>query len=384
MPSGNLKQLPLNRLLSRRWLPWLGLLALAAMIVLAWWLPRFFSDEVPLGPQQEVQTVNPKMGIHTRLTDEAEPWKIKRTLEMVREMGAPWIVEYFPWAYYEPRPGHFEWGHPDLVIEHANRQGLTVIARLGFVPEWARPAESTPLLLPEENYEDFGRYAAAFVERYADTVDYVIIWNEPNLSLEWGYRPVDPESYAEMLRVVYPMIKEANPNVQVLGGALAPTLAPPGSEWGMDDLVYLQRMYDAGAADYFDILSVHAYGWHSDPDEPADPQVINFRRTELLYEIMQRNGDGDKPLMITEGGWNDHPRWTRAVRPGQRIHHTIRAYEIARTEWPWMESVAFWVFRFPWDAKTYQDYFTFVDTEFEPKPIYEEVRAYARGEDVLE
>ena len=384
MPSGNLKQLPLNRLLSRRWLPWLGLLALAALIVLAWWLPRFFSDEVPLGPQQEVQTVNPKMGIHTRLTDEAEPWKIKRTLEMVREMGAPWIVEYFPWAYYEPRPGHFEWGHPDLVIEHANRQGLTVIARLGFVPEWARPAESTPLLLPEENYEDFGRYAAAFVERYADTVDYVIIWNEPNLSLEWGYRPVDPESYAEMLRVVYPMIKEANPNVQVLGGALAPTLAPPGSEWGMDDLVYLQRMYDAGAADYFDILSVHAYGWYSDPDEPADPQVINFRRTELLYEIMQRNGDGDKPLMITEGGWNDHPRWTRAVRPGQRIHHTIRAYEIARTEWPWMESVAFWVFRFPWDAKTYQDYFTFVDTEFEPKPIYEEVRAYARGEDVLE
>jgi len=382
--SGNLKQLPLNRLLSRRWLPWLGLLALAVLIVLAWWLPRFFSDEVPLGPQQEVQTVNPKMGIHTRLTDEAEPWKIKRTLEMVREMGAPWIVEYFPWAYYEPRPGHFEWGHPDLVIEHANRQGLTVIARLGFVPDWARPDDSTPLLLLEENYEDFGRYAAAFVERYADTVDYVIIWNEPNLSLEWGYRPVDPESYTEMLRVVYPMIKEANPNVQVLGGALAPTLAPPGSEWGMDDLVYLQRMYDAGAADYFDILSVHAYGWHSDPDEPADPQVINFRRTELLYEIMQRNGDGDKPLMITEGGWNDHPRWTRAVRPGQRIHHTIRAYEIARTEWPWMESVAFWVFRFPWDAKTYQDYFTFVDTEFEPKPIYQEVRAYARGEDVLE
>lgn len=378
-----MKQLPLNRLLSRRWLPWLGLLV-PTIILLVWWLPRLFSDEIPLGPQQEVQTINPKMGIHTRLTDEAEPWKIKRTLEMVREMGAPWIVEYFPWAYYEPRPGHFEWGHPDLVIEHANRQGLTVIARLGFVPDWARPKESTPLLLLEENYEDFGRYAAAFVERYADTVDYVIIWNEPNLSLEWGYRPVDPESYVEMLRVVYPMIKEANPNVQVLGGALAPTLAPPGSEWGMDDLVYLQRMYDAGAADYFDILSVHSYGWYSDPDEPADPQVINFRRTELLYEIMQRNGDGDKPLMITEGGWNDHPRWTRAVRPGQRIHHTIRAYEIARTEWPWMESVAFWVFRFPWDAKTYQDYFTFVDTEFEPKPIYEEVRAYARGEDVLE
>ena len=42
-----------------------------------------------------------------------------------------------------------------------------------------------------------------------------------------------------MLRVVYPMIKAANPDVQVLAGALAPTLAPPGSEWGMNDLDYL-------------------------------------------------------------------------------------------------------------------------------------------------
>ena len=63
--------------------------------------------QVPLGPQQVVYTVNPKLGIHTRLTDEVEPWKIKRTLEMVREMGAPWIVEYFPWAYVEEQPGRY-------------------------------------------------------------------------------------------------------------------------------------------------------------------------------------------------------------------------------------------------------------------------------------
>jgi len=54
-----------------------------------------------LGPQQSVTTVNPEMGVHTRLTDEVEAWKIKYTLQMVREMGAPWVVEYFPWAYRE-------------------------------------------------------------------------------------------------------------------------------------------------------------------------------------------------------------------------------------------------------------------------------------------
>ncbi|MCB0075414.1 MAG: beta-galactosidase, partial [Caldilineaceae bacterium] len=225
-------------------------------------------------------------------------WKIKRTLEMVREMGAPWVVEYFPWAYIQPKPDVWKWKHSDEVIAHANRQGLTVIARLGYVPEWARPPETTPLFLDEEHFADFGRFAAEFVTHYAGQVDYVIIWNEPNLALEWGYAAVDPVKYTAMLKVVYPMIKAANPDVQVLAGALAPTLAPPGSEWGMNDLDFLQAMYDAGAADYFDILAVHAYGWSFPPDEPAAPDVVNFRRTELLRDIMVRNGDGAKAAMI--------------------------------------------------------------------------------------
>ncbi len=70
-------------------------------------------------------------------------------------------------------------------------------------------------------------------------------------------------------RVVYPLVKVANPTVQVLAGALAPTLAPPGDAAGMNDLVYLQRMYDLGAAAYFDILAIHAYGWYSEPDETS-------------------------------------------------------------------------------------------------------------------
>ena len=208
-----------------------GLLLLITLAAL-YFAARAYLAQVPLGPQQTVVTINPKMGVHTRLTDEAEEWKIKRSLEMVREMGAPWIVEYFPWAYYEPEPGRFEWNHPDTVIAHANRQGLTVIARLGFVPEWARPKETIPLYLDEANYADFGRYAAAFAARYRGQVSHIILWNEPNLSQEWGFRPVDPESYTQLLRVVYPMVKAANPEVQVLGGALAPTLAPPRQRMG--------------------------------------------------------------------------------------------------------------------------------------------------------
>ena len=356
----------------------LRLLIAVVLLLLVTTQPR---DLVSVGPQQTVQSINPKMGMHTRLTDEVEEWKVKRTLEMVREMGASWIVEFFPWAYVEPdRPGEGQWDHSDMVMRHATAQGLKVIARLGYVPQWARPKETTPLYLDEEHYADFGNYVYDFVQRYRDVVDTIVIWNEPNLSLEWGFRPVDPAAYTELLRVAYTRAKEANPDVQVLGGALAPTLAPPGSEWGMDDLDYLQAMYDAGAAAWFDGLAVHAYGAKFPPDEPAAPDAINFARTELLHDVMIANDDGDKPVMITEAGWNDHPRWTRAVRPGQRIEYTVRAYQKVLEEWPWADVLAFWAFRYPANVRTYQDYFTFVTPDFQPKPIYLEVQRYSRGE----
>jgi len=350
-------------------------LAMALLIVLV----RPTRPVVPLGPQQEVVTINPKMGVHTRLTDEVEEWKIKQTLSMVRQMGAPWIVEYFPWAYYERKKGHFDWSHPDMVVDHARAQGLTVIARLGFVPEWARPEDTITSYLDGEHYDDFGDFVHAFVTHFKDRVRHIIIWNEPNLSMEWGYRPVDPEGYTDLLRVAYIRAKEADPQVQVLAGALAPTLAPEGDPEGLNDLAYLQRMYESGAKDYFDILAIHAYGWTSPPDDPPAADKVNFARAELLRQVMVANGDGDKTCLITEGGWNDHPRWTKAVRPYQRIEYSIRAYEKA-LEWDWCEAVCLWAFRYSWPAKGYRDYFTLVTVDFLPKPIYFEVQTYARGE----
>lgn len=170
---------------------------ITVLVAVALYIVQSQRDRVPLGPQQNVVTINPKIGVHTRLTDEVEPWKIKQTLEMVREMGAPWIVEYFPWAYIEGQPGQFDWNHSDLVIDHAQRQGLTIIARLGFVPEWARPPETSPLYLDEDRFVDFGRFAAEFARHYAGRVEYIIIWNEPNLALEWGYATPASSKYSK-------------------------------------------------------------------------------------------------------------------------------------------------------------------------------------------
>jgi hypothetical protein len=356
-----------------------ALLAVLALLLALILLGRAERPWVEFGPQQQVRSLNPKLGVHTRLTDEVEPWKVQRTFEMVREMGASWVVEYFLWAAHEPARGVYDWSHADLVVDHARNQGQTVIARLGYVPEWARPPKTSPLYLDESGYDAYARFVGAFVRHFQGRVKHIIIWNEPNLSQEWGYRPVDPAGYTELLRRAYLAAKEADPDVVILGGALAPTLAPPGSEFAMNDLDYLQAMYDAGAAPYFDGLAVHSYGWTFSADEPPSADAVNFRRVELVRELMVRNGDAEKPVYITEAGWNDHPRWANAVLPGLRIDYTLRAYDKAAQEWPWCEMVAMWAFRYPRPARTFQDSFTFVTPGFITKPIYGAVQNYARG-----
>jgi hypothetical protein len=357
-----------------RWLPYIILV----FLILRWGLPPRVLVTMP--PPQEVVTDHPKVGVHTRLTDEVEAWKIQRSLAMVRDMGAPWIVEYFPWAYIETEPGEFHWGHSDTVIAHARNQGIQVIARLGMVPGWARPdpdeMETTFTYLGRDQYVDFARFVAAFVERYRDSVSHIIIWNEPNLSFEWGYRPVDPAGYAEMLAVVYPAAHQAYPDVVVLGGALAPTLEPPGSPAGLNDLIYLRQMYEAGAGPYFDALAAHAYGLAFTPDAAPGENLINFRRVELLREIMDAHSDDEKLIYVTEAGWNDHPRWIWGVNPARRVRYTLDAYDWAADAWPWCPVVAMWMFRVPQPMHNYQDYYAFVTPLFQKRPIYTAVQRY--------
>lgn len=336
-----------------------------------------------LGPPQRVETRRPQVCVHTRLIDEVDEWKIQRSLQLVREMGADTVVEFFPWAYIEGTPDQFNWTNADRIVRHADNQGIRIIARMGLVPEWARESEddapTTLNTLPPESYDAFARFVTAFAARYAGTIDHLIIWNEPNLAFEWGYREVSPAEYARLLEAVYAPAHAANPNVVILAAPLAPTLEPVGSPVGLNDLVYLEALYQAGAADYFDGLAVHTYGFTEPPEAEPGFDQLNFRRAELLRDIMLRYDDADTPVFITETGWNDHARWTKAVTPSQRVAYTIGGFEWAEANWPWLEELCLWVLRYPAPTYNYPDSFTLITPDFQLKPIYYAVQGYARG-----
>jgi hypothetical protein len=346
------------------------LVLFGALLAIQFWSLRA-PRRLHLPEQQRVITNNLKIGVHTRLTGVGDEAYIARSLQQVREMGASWIVDLFPWAYVQPRSRYgFDWAGSDMVDEHATRQGLIVVARLDIVPQWARPRDSSDRYLDAQHYDDYADYVVAFIERYRPYgLRHVLIWNEPNLAFEWGRRRPDPVAYAALLKVVYPQVKAAVPDAIVIAGALSPQPEPGANDNRMNDLEYMAALYAAGAAPYFDMWSAHTYGYRSPPDVPPDTTLVNFRRIELLRDALVRFGDGAKPIIITEGGWNDSPRWTAAVRPSQRLRWTVEAYALGK-QWDWMAAMCLWQFGTPQPSHTLQDNWSFVASDGTPKAIY--------------
>jgi polysaccharide biosynthesis protein PslG len=331
--------------------------------------------------------VNP-YGANFFLDREVELWKQEKTLEMARAAGIVWIKQQFSWEEIEPlRKGEFEWHKYDRIVDLAERYGMQIIARLDRPPAWARLANPMPASPPDDP-ADYGDFVYEFVRRYEGRVRYVQIWNEPNLSAEWGFQRVDAVAYTRLLEVAYRRAKAADPEVVVLSAPLAITLEDASMRGNHNDLVFLEEMYQAGAGDFFDILSANAFGLDRPPEDPPAPDVLNFRRVELQRQIMERYGDEDKPVWINEYGWNAAPAsfpdelltWER-VTEQEQAEYTVRGIAWAREHWPWLGVVNIWYFRqvgdVPPDRAAY--YFALVDPEFNLRPVYEAVQQAARG-----
>ena len=325
--------------------------------------------------------LNP-LGANFFLEREVEPWKREETVRMARQAGVTWAKQQFLWAEIEPRPGQFRWEKYDAIVTLCEAYGVQVVARLDVAPGWARGETAMPGR-PPDNFEDYGNFVYRFVEHYRGRVRYIQVWNEPNLYIEWGDRPVDPAGYVDLLRVAYQRAKEADPNVYVLSAPLAITLGEPHPEPGkwraMSDLQFLEEMYQAGAAPYFDLLSVNAFGMDRPPEDPPSPGTLNLRRIELQREIMERYEDQEKAVWFNEYGWNAAPAsfsedalyWKRVSEEEQALY-TVQGVKYARQNWPWAGVFFVWYFRQVGDIPPQEAayYFRMVDVDFTPRRVY--------------
>jgi hypothetical protein len=345
--------------------------------------------------------VNP-FGINTFLQHEVEPAKRERQVQMIAEAGFHWLRQEFPWYDIEIHgQGDFEdrrfephrsaWEKYDNIVALSEQYGLEIIARLSAPPSWSRAeGDARGPFAPPDDFDDFADYAAAVAERYRGRVRYFQIWNEPNIYPEWGEQNVDPEAYADLLCRAYHRLKAVDPSIVVLSGALAPTSEMTGRD--LNDFVYLQRLYDAGAGECFDILSMQGYGLFSGPtDHRRRPIVINYNRNVYIRDIMVRNGDAGNAIWLSEMNWNATPPQAEGagnygqVTLEQQARYAPLAYERAQADWPWIGVINFWYFKRADDSEKGQAwyYFRMAEPDFTPMPVYAAMRDYTARPPVM-
>jgi hypothetical protein len=200
---------------------------------------------------------------------------------------------------------------------------------------------------------DMRRIGQRMAERGVMAIE---IHNEPNLAIEWpgGINPVE---YTQMLQAAYEEIKAVAPQIIVVSAGLAPTITTPDGR-AMTDLDFARVMFENGAGNYFDAFGYHPYGFAYPPEQAPAYNRLNFRRAELMRQLMVEYGLASKPMWMTEFGWlrdpaeegvacsDGHPAfrgfgWLR-VDGRTQAEYIVRSFDYADKNWPWAGPMFLW------------------------------------------
>jgi len=221
-------------------------------------------------------------GIHAHLYDRDHKDR-DRLFKVVADMGLGTVRTDGYWHSLQPeKNGPFDFSRLDRIVDSGLKENVRTEFILYGAPGWARPEW--------KNDEAYRTYVYETVKAMGDRIRTVEIHNEMNVRYFWGDKP-NAADYVKHLRIAYAAAKAANPAITVAMGGVA------GCDVAAE---FLQGMYDAGGKDCFDVMNVHPYVCPERPEGNFDGQL------ERLKELMARNGDAQKPIVITETGYPTH------------------------------------------------------------------------------
>lgn len=237
------------------------------------------------------------------------------------QLSVNWVKMQVRWEDIETERDVFDWFYTDTYLPAAQAEGLKVLISVVTAPAWARePGVDTSRHGPPADPQDFADFVVAILERYPGMVHAVEVWNEMNLDREWtSTGGLSAANYVELLRTTYQAVKEVDPGVIVVSGALSPTGLSDGVR-AWDDFTYMDQLIAAGMLNYADCVGAHHnginvspnYTWDQTPNDPSaafrgpfdNPHHSwSFRSTLQTYASKIALAGGDQKLCVTEFGW---------------------------------------------------------------------------------
>jgi hypothetical protein len=265
---------------------------------------------------------------------------LRETLAVGARWGRRW--REIAWRDIEPNEGDYRWemlANLENELKRARAVGLEPILEIQLSPPWAQLYPTACGPIRADKFGAFAAFMEELVKRYGSQTEYgVRYWqlgNEADIDYRllglnsdslfgcWGVQEDEyfgGGHYAEMLKVVYPRMKAADPGAVVMMSGLLLECDPYTMEIGVDcrneerwkSGFFLEGVMQAGGGDYFDIADVHAYAdlrmelparmhsyyaWSGPNGGTGLPEKVAFVRG-----VMAKYGHGNKPIFAGEVG----------------------------------------------------------------------------------
>jgi hypothetical protein len=258
----------------------------------------------------------------------------KCTIGLQVVSGVALARQTFRWRDIEVAPGQYDWRVYDSYVATMANHGIKVLPIIFDPPRFRAKRGRRRGTYPPRRYSDLGRFGALLVQRYGPNgelwrsrpgkrrlpITSWQIWNEPNLPVYWPTGP-DPADYAKLLKAASRAMKKVDPAAEIV------TAGMPESKLSKQPLLeYIQGLYAAGAAEWFDTLGINPY---------ATTAVGILKRVVEVRELMNRNGDERGKIWLTEIGWSDKgPPSTFRIGADRQAFETQETLRLLAAEGP--------------------------------------------------
>lgn len=280
-------------------------------------------------------------------------------LELMKQAGVTSLRDEIYWADVEREKGVLRVPEEfDTYVREAAAAGIDPLLILAysnpFYDDYDRPTS-------EEGIAGFVRYATFMAEHFRGVVDKFEVWNEWDIPIGGGNitEAGEPEDYLSLLKEVYPALKEVDPDLTVLAGAMISGSITSG---------YFDAMLDGGLLNNCDGVSLHTYNF-SEPEENRRPEDWLDLVEVAGSKMRARYGGNDFPGYVTEMGWPTSTNF-QGMSQERSAAHCARMYALARTL-PWLKGLWWYDFQDDlWDDEDIQGNFGLVRPDLTPKESY--------------
>ena len=216
-------------------------------------------------------------------------------LELAAGLGLDWISIEFDWARHMPTPETT----PDLqplsaALQRAASLNIGVLLVLSNPPAWAQTAQG-----PDSH--STSALATSLASLQPAAVLAIELFPAANTYQGWQAAP-DPTAYLALLKETGQALWAAGLQTQVIA-SLAP-LSPDHNAADMDDLGFLQSLYQNGAQPYLSVIGLRYPSLVGAPlDSPDQGTTLVLRHYEALRAVMLQNNHAGGQIWITSFSW---------------------------------------------------------------------------------